>query len=40
MSQVYVACTPHVPLLSMQERQVNPQMWDAYEARIAEFNGL
>ena len=33
----YVACVPHVPLLSMQPRAENVDLWDAYEARIREF---
>lgn len=36
----YVACVPHVPLLSMQERAVNPAFWDAYEDRIAELKAF
>lgn len=36
-SEAYVACVPHVPILSLQEREVNPELWRAYEARIAEL---
>lgn len=36
----YVACVPHVPLLAMQERQVNAAFWDAYEDRIAEMQAF
>ncbi|MES2257073.1 MAG: hypothetical protein V4724_01070 [Pseudomonadota bacterium] len=36
----YMACVPHVPLLAMQERGVNPALWDAYEARVAEFKAF
>lgn len=36
----YLACVPHVPLLSMQERGVNAAFWDAYEDRIAEFRAF
>jgi 2,3-dihydroxyphenylpropionate 1,2-dioxygenase len=34
----YLACVVHVPLLSMQERAVNMEMWQAYDARVAEFH--
>lgn len=33
----YLACAVHVPLLTMQEKDVNRELWDAYEARIEEF---
>ena len=39
-SPAYVACVPHVPLLSMQERKVNSSFWDAYEDRIAELRAF
>lgn len=42
MSQptAYVACVPHVPLLSLQEKAQNQRMWDAYDARVAEFEAF
>lgn len=33
----FVACVPHVPLLALQAREVNPGLWRAYEQRVAEF---
>lgn len=36
----YMACVPHVPLLAMQERNVNPGLWTAYEARVREFQAF
>ena len=36
----YVACVPHVPLLSMQPRDENTDLWSAYEARIREFEAF
>ena len=33
----YVACVPHVPFLATQERAWNPELWQAYDARVAEF---
>lgn len=38
--QFYVACVPHVPLTRLQTREQNAAMWDAYEARIAEFDAF
>jgi 2,3-dihydroxyphenylpropionate 1,2-dioxygenase len=37
-SGVYLACVPHVPLMQMQEKEQNGPLWQAYEARVAEFN--
>lgn len=34
----YLACVPHVPLLAMQEKSVNPEFWKAYESRVREFD--
>lgn len=39
-ASAYVACVPHVPLLSMQERHVNAAFWDAYEDRIGELRAF
>lgn len=39
-SATYVACVPHVPLISMQPREVNKAMWDAYENRVAELRAF
>ena len=39
-SNVYVACVPHVPLLEMQDKEVNPDLWQAYEARVAEYKAF
>lgn len=36
----YVACVPHVPLLAVQEREANPQMWAAYQDRIDELRAF
>ena len=36
----FVACVPHVPLLSMQDKAANPTLWEAYDARIAEFEAF
>jgi 2,3-dihydroxyphenylpropionate 1,2-dioxygenase len=36
----FVACVPHVPLLAMQARDVNPGLWEAYEQRVAEFKAF
>lgn len=36
----YLACVPHVPLLAMQARGVNPALWQAYEARVREFQAF
>lgn len=34
----YVACVPHVPFLSIQDRSWNPGLWEAYDARIKELH--
>jgi 2,3-dihydroxyphenylpropionate 1,2-dioxygenase len=39
-SEAYLACVPHVPLLAMQEREINAEFWSAYEARVAELNAF
>lgn len=39
-TSAYVACVPHVPLLSLQEKTQNQPMWDAYDARVAEFDAF
>lgn len=36
----YVACVPHVPLLSLQEKAQNPGLWAAYDERIREFEAF
>lgn len=36
----YVACVPHVPFLATQERSWNPSLWDAYDARVREFQSF
>lgn len=35
--KTFLACVPHVPLVSMQEHKVNPEFWAAYNARVEEF---
>ncbi len=37
-NDAYFACVPHVPILSLQEKQQNPEFWEAYDRRIAEFD--
>ena len=39
---VYVACVPHVPLISLQteQKQASAEFWRAYEARVAEFDAF
>ena len=39
-TSAYVACVPHVPLLAMQDREVNADLWSAYDARVAEFRAF
>ncbi len=39
-TNAYVACVPHVPIISMQERSANPTMWEAYDARVEEFEAF
>lgn len=39
-SYAYFACVPHVPLISMQKREANSAMWDAYEDRIGELRAF
>lgn len=36
----YAACVPHVPLLCLQEKQQNPDLWKAYDDRVAEFDAF
>jgi 2,3-dihydroxyphenylpropionate 1,2-dioxygenase len=36
----YVACVPHVPLLSIMEKQHSPDFWRAYDDRVAEFDAF
>ena len=36
----YLACAVHVPLLTMQEREINHALWDAYDARVEEFRAF
>ena len=36
-SRAYLACVPHVPLTSVQERKDNPEFWRAYDERVQEF---
>ncbi len=36
-STAYLACVVHVPLFTMQEREINADAWKAYDARVAEF---
>jgi len=33
----YVACVPHVPLLTLQGREANRDLWEAYDARVDEL---
>ncbi|SFB34586.1 2,3-dihydroxyphenylpropionate 1,2-dioxygenase [Collimonas sp. OK607] len=35
--KAFLACAPHVPIVSMQEHKVNPEFWAAYNARVEEF---
>jgi 2,3-dihydroxyphenylpropionate 1,2-dioxygenase len=35
--KTYLACVPHVPLVSMQEQAVNAEFWATYNARVAQF---
>lgn len=39
-SSIYMACVPHVPIISIQDRAVNPGFWEAYNARVAEFQAF
>lgn len=39
-AKAYVACVPHVPIISMQEREQNPGLWQAYDASVAEFEAF
>ncbi len=39
-AQTYVACVPHVPFLATQERSWNPGLWEAYDARVREFQAF
>jgi 2,3-dihydroxyphenylpropionate 1,2-dioxygenase len=34
---VYLACVPHVPLISVQGRSANADFWQAYDERVREF---
>lgn len=36
----YVACVPHVPLLSMQDKAQNPGLWTAYDDRVRELDAF
>jgi len=40
--QVYVACVPHTPLVRLQQDRREPSraFWEAYDARIAEFDAF
>lgn len=40
MTTAYFACTPHVPLLSIQAKQHSSDLWKAYEARVAEYDAF
>ena len=40
MTDVYVACAPHVPLLSIQDRSHVAELWRAYDDRIAEYDAF
>lgn len=40
MTTAYLACAPHVPLLSIQDKGHSADLWRAYEARIAEFDAF
>ncbi|MEU3509677.1 hypothetical protein ABZ733_17610 [Streptomyces longwoodensis] len=39
-STAYLACVVHVPLFTMQEREINADAWKAYDARVAEFRSF
>ncbi|HEV2637342.1 MAG TPA: hypothetical protein VGX23_19475 [Actinocrinis sp.] len=36
----YLACVVHVPLLKLQGRSENTDLWKAYDARVAEFEAF
>lgn len=40
MTNAYVACAPHVPLLSIQAKEHSADLWRAYEARVAEYDAF
>ncbi len=40
MTKAYVACGPHVPLMSMQDKAHNAGLWTAYDARVGEFEAF
>ncbi|MBB5498717.1 3-carboxyethylcatechol 2,3-dioxygenase [Paraburkholderia sp. MM5384-R2] len=35
--QGYLACVPHVPLVTVQGRQANRDFWEVYDERVREF---
>ncbi len=37
---VYVACVPHVPFVKLQDRELLPEFWRVYDARVAEFRAF
>ena len=39
-SPVYVACVPHVPFISIQDRGLLPEFWHAYDQRVAELRAF
>ena len=39
-SAAYVVCVPHVPFLSLMERDANRPLWDAYEDRVGELRAF
>jgi len=38
--EVYVACVPHLPFITIQARELNAPFWSAYEARAAELRAF
>lgn len=40
MTNAYVACAPHVPLLSIQDKAHSAGLWRAYEERVAEYDAF
>ncbi|EQB13400.1 DODA-type extradiol aromatic ring-opening family dioxygenase [Sphingobium lactosutens] len=36
-AEVYFACVPHVPFIKIQEKNLIPEFWQAYDQRIEEF---
>ncbi len=39
-SSVFVACVPHVPFIKLQDRQLLPEFWRAYDDLVAQFRAF